>query len=757
MLSRWLPWKFLVRHAMRRMGFVDPFTLMARLRRFAQPSNVQEPIELLRAGIAFHARGLINTRAIQHNLDWVWPYWVERQFSPDDPSFIPRAFSFSHVNLSHRNWTAVGQPDWPVYPIVDPRGLVTPLYDGWSVDAWVRGEEHTLLPSKLAEAEQELRLDPNLEIITRASRHGMQMCSSVQLLAVNRLPLLRVEVTAQGEVGGALIVAIRPYNPEGIQFIEYIDYVPDALSVQVEKEHRLCFNEPPDRVLLADYEEGDVLQHIALPEAPRHKVHCKVGMATAAAIFDLGPTGNRTVSWEMQLPIQPIESTGSHKHEWQPPANPRSWKEALAGIARLTLPDPLYQQLYDSAVRTLLLLSADEIVPGPYTYRRFWFRDASLMMNALLVLGLSERCRQALARFPRRQAHDGYFRSQEGEWDSNGQVLWIYNRYRRCTGKPLKDEWVQAIVRGARWIEQKRQQTSNQGAHAGLFPPGFSAEHFGPNDYYYWDDFWAVAGLAGAAEVLTECGNEVLAQRFREEGESFMRTILSSVDVAASRCKGAWPAAPYRRLDAGAIGVVVADYPLQLVPPNHEPLQSTIDYLSKQCFHRGAFFQDMIHSGINVYLTLTIAQAHLRAGNSDYRNLIDAVAGMASPTYQWPEAIHPRTDGGCMGDGQHGWAAAEWVLMIRNLFVREEGEELVLGSGLYPRWLTHDTELSFGPTLTPWGSLTVRFALRGGELFFSLDSNWRDTAPPLRVSVPGYRETIVREPAEDLLIERRSE
>ena len=124
-MFRWLPWKFFVKHAARRYGVLDPATLLARIRRFAQPSEVAEPLELLRAGIVFHARGLVNAKAIQHNLDWVWPYWVERQFNPADKSFVPRAFSFSHINLTHRNWTAVGLPGVPVYPIVDPRGLVT--------------------------------------------------------------------------------------------------------------------------------------------------------------------------------------------------------------------------------------------------------------------------------------------------------------------------------------------------------------------------------------------------------------------------------------------------------------------------------------------------------------------------------------------------------------------------------------------------------------------------------------------------------
>ena len=157
MRLKWFPWRFLVSRLARSYGFLDPIQWLNRMRGFAHPSEVTEPVELLRAGVLFHARGLINTKAIQHNLDWVWPYWVERQFNPADASFVPRGFSFSHINLTHRNWTAVGLPDVPFYPIVDPRGLVTPFHDSWSLDFWLLdGENRRLLPSKLERAEQRL-------------------------------------------------------------------------------------------------------------------------------------------------------------------------------------------------------------------------------------------------------------------------------------------------------------------------------------------------------------------------------------------------------------------------------------------------------------------------------------------------------------------------------------------------------------------------------------------------------------------------
>src|SRR4051794_29498272 len=40
----------------RAYGFLDPVAVLARLRGFFQASEVSEPIELLRAGMLFHAR-----------------------------------------------------------------------------------------------------------------------------------------------------------------------------------------------------------------------------------------------------------------------------------------------------------------------------------------------------------------------------------------------------------------------------------------------------------------------------------------------------------------------------------------------------------------------------------------------------------------------------------------------------------------------------------------------------------------------------
>jgi hypothetical protein len=719
---------------------------LARLRSFAQPSEVAEPIELLRAGILFHARGIVNTKAIQHNLDWVWPYWVERQFDPEDVSFIPRAFSFSHVNLTHRNWTALGLPELSIYPIVDPRGLITPQQDGWSIDFWLLdGSGNAVIPSRLHDdcVRQELQMDKGLAVVTTSRQEELTLRQSASVVLRDGEPTLEIDIQANSPRGGALVVSIRPFNPEGVQFIDHIAAREQRDGWCVNGRLEVCIDRAADQLLASDYDHGDVYSLLgdvtgrSVAPEDHSEVRCKVGMATAAAVYRFD--GDRT---DLQVCV-PLMKELAALGNLQAFNASTSWQAIRSQVAALRVPDKQIQFLYDAAVHTLVLLSADEIVPGPYTYRRFWFRDACLMMNALLSIGLASRCRRAIENFPSRQLRNGYFRSQEGEWDSNGQVLWVFDRYMSLTGESLPDEVLESMGPAITWIDRKRTREGGDPLHAGLLPAGFSAEHLGPNDYYYWDDFWAEAGLRAAVRIYDRLGHAAKAEDARATADDLRRAIDRSIHrIPTWKSLSGIPASPYRRIDAGAIGSLVADFPLQLYPPGAPPVMATVDALMRRCFLHGGFFQDVIHSGINAYLTLDIAQTLLRAGDARFRDLIEAVARLASPTGQWPEAIHPQSGGGCMGDGQHGWAAAEWVMMIRNCFVREEGDRLVIGSGLFAEWLEAKEGVSFGPTLTPWGPVTVRITREGEIPSLSIDALWRKSPPQVDVEIPGFCKLV---------------
>jgi hypothetical protein len=94
--------------------------------------------------------------------------------------------------------------------------------------------------------------------------------------------------------------------------------------------------------------------------------------------------------------------------------------------------------------------------------------------------------------------------------------------------------------------------------------------------------------------------------------------------------------------------------------------------------------------------------------------------------------------GGCMGDGHHAWASAEWVLMVRNGFLREEGGRLVLGSGILPAWLDQPEPVTFGPALTDFGEVSVAILPLRDKAEVRWTGKWRGVPPRVEVRLPGF-------------------
>lgn len=754
MWTKWLPWRFVVRSVARAQGFLDPVSLLSHLQRFSQPSEVIVPTELLRAGAVLQARGLMNSQAIQHNLDWIWPYWVERQFDPKGDAFVPRAFNITHINLTNRNWTAIGVPDSSEMPIVDPRGLVTPLYDGWSIDVWIiPASGEPLLPSRLACADQKLLMDEGLSVETRVSADNASLISKAEVVHGGEWPVCRLSLEARSAHAGWLVVSLRPYNPEGVSFIHDVETLPDRPGWKVNNRNFVYFSQPPQHYGFSRYQTGDVYGILSRLAGER-SVRCDVGMATAAALFAMTPGEDKMLTVEIPLGKK---LAAERKGKETVPAPPATWAASLETHSRLEVPDAHFQFLYDAAVRSLILHSPGDVYPGPYTYKRFWFRDAAFILHAMLCVNLADRVERVLERFASRQTPFGYFLSQEGEWDSNGEALWTLRRFCELTGRAPEASWKSMVLRAGKWIERKRVSKKIDKPHAGLLPAGFSAEHLGPNDFYYWDDFWGIAGLGAAAFLMEGLGDKDAAREFRENAADFSRCLEASLEKTINfPASSAIPASPYRRLDAGSIGSLAGGYPLKLWAADDKRLSGTAEFLMDRFFVDGGFFQEISHSGINPYLTLHVAQVLLRAGDDRYFDLMKCIAALASPTGQWPEAVHPRTKGGCMGDGQHIWAAAEWALMQRNAFVREEESAglLILGSGIPAEWIGKGP-LSLSDAPTSFGKVSVKIESEGADCRVSWKTQWFSREPVIEIRVPGFAAKKAAPGSTSVLMEKK--
>jgi len=741
MWLKWLPWKIILKKVARAQGFIDPILLMSQFNRFAQPSEVLAPIELLRAGAVLHARGLINSQVIQHNLDWIWPYWAQRQFDPLDPTFIPRAFSMTHINLTHRNWTAVGVPGFYQAPVVDPRGLVMPFFDSWSVDSWIIAKDGTqLIPSRVPSVNQIIDTENQLSITTESEKNQIRLVEKVAVDIEDGKPSCRISLSGHAPSDAWLLVSLRPYNPEGISFIHTIDSLPSKKGWVVDKKYRILFGEKFDWQRFSRYKTGDVYHWTsASAHEKKDSVICDVGMATSMAAYALQPNTERTIGITI-----PLDSHPENTKVVLPADSATSiWEKCLQNSCDIDIPLKKLERLYKTAIRTLLLHTPKDSYAGPYTYKRFWFRDAAFIVHALLNVGLVDRARQIIDQFFHRQTSAGYFLSQEGEWDSNGQVLWAMERWCAFSGEQPPEQWRQPIENACEWLFKKRTSPKSNKLHAGLLPSGFSAEHLGPNDHYYWDNFWGVAGLQAASIMFDQLGDIDRANSARNEARAFLAAIDESLKrVAGPKRRPAIPSSPYRRLDSAAVGSLAVSYPLQLWDADDERVMRTADFLVDNCLIDDAFYHDVSHSGINPYLTLHIAQTLLRAGDTRFWSIMNGIARLASQTGQWPEAIHPQTKTGCMGDGQHVWAAAEWLVMMRNSFVREERakNELWLCTGITSDYYQTLAKMTFGPAPTPYGMLSLAILPKEDRIEVSWKGEWHGKMPEIIIAFPGLNE-----------------
>jgi hypothetical protein len=742
-----------VRRLARRFKVEDSLDFLDATAHVGAKADVALPTDLLPMAARMVTRAVFTQQAIQPNLDWVLPYWATRQFDERDVSFIPR-MSWASMNVTHRNWTAVGVPGSTREVVVDPRGWVTPWFEGWSLDAWLDVEGEMLFPSRQAAVEQ--RHVDNLPLVLTAfdtprARLEIETFATV----VDGVECVLVQATVRNRSDGplrpTLYFSIRPFNPEGASLVKMIEAVtPETLTVNGSLG--LTFDRAPDRVHCSTGRDGDCAFFVNA-DAARTKAECPAGLATAYARFTLRLERDEAVSVIACAPTQPVKyapkkAVALRAFDYADRrADARAvWRKNVGRGFELSLPDAGLATAFQLCKAHLLLADdGDCITPGVMTYHHYWFRDSAYLVTALDRLGLHADAERKLRDYPSRQRKDGFFLSQPGEWDSAGQAIWTLVEHARLTGdRAFLERVYEPILRGADWLVRTRKQNDRPGPTRGLLPPGLSAEHFGPNDNYYWDDFWGAAGLRDAAwtaETLSLRNDWI---RFEREAGEFLADIRQSLRLLEPKLGQAiMPVGPHRRFDCAAVGSIAALYPLRLLDPHDPLITNTLNGLHDKHMVENGFFQQMIHSGINAYLTMHMAHCHVLRREVRCWPLLHYILSRATSVGVWPEAIHPKTGGGSMGDGMHLWAAADFLLLLRDLLLFEDGDTLVITPAPLPDWFAWGSRLELRRAPTYFGEVSYRLEGFADEVRLELDAAWRRTPLRLEWNAPFPIETAV--------------
>jgi hypothetical protein len=506
-------------------------------------------------------------------------------------------------------------------------------------------------------------------------------------------------------------LAIRPYNPESVVPIFSIHPLPEENGFLVNGKDRIYIDLLPDRIVCSNQEKGDSFFLIEKPQwGSITGSEDKGGLCNAFAEFKAEIDAVNSFSLKVIVPLDsesvPPEML-KRKYTSYRSQNLGLWNRIKEGTLKISTPDSRVNEAFEASKNNLLILvDSGEVTPGPFTYHKMWFRDAAYAISAMLKLGLTGDAKRILENYFAKQRADGYFESQNGEWDSNGEALWTICQYFFFTrDEAFVQKHFRDLERAVEWIFKNRKKAcaDSESLHYGLLPAGYSAEHFGPSNHYYWDNFWAYAGVRDLIKVGKELGKKT--SDWEKENAAYLEDIERSIrrvqDILGEKYI---PSSPYRRKDSSLIGTVAAAYPLQIIDEKREDFRNTLRLIRKRYMESGAFFHKLLHSGYNVYLTAQVAECYLLEKSTLAIPILNWILDHATKTWTFPEAIHPETGGGCMGDGHHGWATSELCHLIRNMLFLEKEETLILFPVIPQHWLDEGNIISVKEAKSHFGT-----------------------------------------------------
>jgi hypothetical protein len=423
--------------------------------------------------------------------------------------------------------------------------------------------------------------------------------------------------------------------------------------------------------------------------------------------------------------------------------------------------EELWNQYRICRANLLILSDKGQIHPGPTIYDSFWIRDSSVEGIACALAGDQNLAAEQFGTYYPKAFDDNWDRPPVGpvgmrgffgqeherndrEWDANGQALWAIGRLDRIRGAAQgfgQSLFTPYVLEGARWLRHNRDSN-------GLLHSGWSAEHLGDMDKpHYWDDFWGLAGLWEAARLAERIGSPQAGEiwsaydQLRRATQDSIRWVL-----ARQHERGEWqtyiPTGPANvgGLDSTMVGAVAYFHPCRLYMG--EKLGSDIDVAARQTLDTlwahfvqdGGYRHDAAWRAYGPYLTLQLAHAFLLLGDLDRmerclnwasREAFAQVSRPGAPAAdRWPVVLGAWNEQHCypiqsdftdqpystwyMGDIPHGWACAEFMLLMRDMLFFEADEDqdahVYLAPGLTTLRVGHGQTVEVRNAPTVFGS-----------------------------------------------------
>ena len=463
--------------------------------------------------------------------------------------------------------------------------------------------------------------------------------------------------------------------------------------------------------------------HVAEAASPRNvelRVLPDTPVATAEYALDIPAGADRSLDFKM--PLIPVAADNAEfeavrragfddRH-----AEVLSfWRAMLAHGMQIVTPETKVNDTFQySLVNGLLSLNkiGDDYIQtvNQLQYHRFYLRDSADFVRMYDTTGYSELAGHIIDFFASRQRADGLFLSQPGQYDGWGEALWSYGEHYRMTrDKSFATQVYPRVLRAVDWVEK-----AIAGDPMHIIPPTDIRDNEYIPGHLTGYNFLALDGLQASELLAHDLGHSQDEQRFREDEEELRKNFMSRLDQVTAKTGGYIPPA----LD-GDMGGADWGNLLSLIPEQQlsafDPRVSATLHATQARYEEGVMTYRQPDQGtyLHHYLTIKNTLSELIRGDQEQaiREFYAVLVHTSSTHAGFEYSIRPWGDRDFSGNlAPHGWFAAEYRNLLRNMMVREEGDNLHLLSAVSPEWIGSGKSLRVNKAETYFG--TVGFNLQ---------------------------------------------
>lgn len=424
-----------------------------------------------------------------------------------------------------------------------------------------------------------------------------------------------------------------------------------------------------------------------------------------------------------------------------------SWHSVLNRGMRIELPEAKPVETFKaSLVYDLLDLNMVQgtavQTASQFQYHRFYLRDSADFIRMYDATGYSDIGSQVIRFFATRQQPDGNFLSQPGQYDGWGEALWAFGEhYKRTHDLEFEKETYPLIVRAVDWLITAR---AKDPLH--VMPASDVRDNEYVSGHMTGYNFLALDGLQSAIDAAKLLGHSEDAARFQREYDDYRKTFFALLDEASAKAGGTLPPS----LDAGEWkgtdwGNLLSVTPEQVLDPWDPRVTATLKSTSAR-YQEGITTYSEPDDGVFLhhYLTIKNTLTELVRGEQEQaiREFYAELLHTSSTHTGFEYAIRPWGSRDFEGNiAPHGWFAADYRNLLRNMMVREDNGSLHLLSAVSPEWIVKGKSIRVTSAPTYFGSLDFTLEIPEDQVaVLKIDSRFERQPKEIVLHLPWFLE-----------------